>query len=338
MPEPVKIIKPIHTVVEFTDMIDRYGSADKRRASEGKYSWENESEQILFYYSLLGGDAVVWDQEVKILQTQDISLVSPKDPQRTLMFTYFFEANQPIHVDSGTVFERKSLVFSNDQGSYRFVMPKGFEGHILQIILSESFVRNYISPKYLEHPLVDSIINHSGSELLLLKEIPSYLNAELRKIAERMSVGAAGKHSKLPLLQLLARFLDVFFGNFVGNERKLGKTAMDKDFKQQVKSLMNKNKLDAFWGISYYSSRLNLTESTFKRLFTKYFKASPLDYFKTLQHQYAQNQLQSGKYSVTEVAYKLGYTSNANFVRSYKKHMGHTPGQDLPKPSITEER
>lgn len=259
-------------------------------------------------------------------------MVSPADSQGTLMFTYFFEANLPIHVDSGTVFERKSLVFSNDQGSYQFVMPEGFEGHILQIILSESFVRNYVSLKYLEHPLVDSIINHSGSELLLLKEIPSYLNAELRKIAERMSLGVADKHSKLPLLQLLAHFLDVFFGDFVGNERKLSKAAMDKDFKQQVKSLMNKNKLETFWGISYYSNQLNLTESTFKRQFAKYFKTSPLDYFKMLQHQYAQNQLQSGKYSVTEVAYKLGYTSNANFVRSYKKYMGRTPGQDLTKP------
>jgi len=330
MSEPIQITKPIHTVVEFTDMINRYRDADKSRVNEGKYSWENEIEQILFYYSLLGNDAVVWNQEIKIRKTQEISMVAPLDPQRTFMFTYFFEASMPIHVDSETIFEQKSLVFSNDQGSYRFIMPEGFEGHILQIILSESFVRNYVSPQYSQHPLVDDIVNRSGSELLVLKKIPSYLNAALRKIAERMSLGAAGKHSKLPLLQLLAHFLDIFFRDFVGKERKLSKTTLDKNFRQQVTTLMKRNKLDTFWGISYYASQLNLTESTFKRLFAKYFKTSPLDYFKTLQHRYAHDQLQSGKYSVTEVAYKLGYTSNANFVRSYKKYMGHTPGQDSP--------
>lgn len=52
MSDIVKIVKPIHTVVEFTDMIDRYHSADESLANEGTYSWQNEIEEILFFYSL----------------------------------------------------------------------------------------------------------------------------------------------------------------------------------------------------------------------------------------------------------------------------------------------
>ena len=41
MSESVKIVKPIHTVVEFTDMIDRYHGADESLANEGTYSFIN---------------------------------------------------------------------------------------------------------------------------------------------------------------------------------------------------------------------------------------------------------------------------------------------------------
>lgn len=333
MSELVKIVKPIHTVVEFTDMIDRYHGADESMANEGTYSWQNEIEEILFFYSLLGKDAVVWDQKVKIRKSQKITMLSPEEPQRTYMFTYFFQASMPLHVASGSVFESRTLVFSNDQGSYTFQMPKGFEGHILQLILSESFLYDFVPEKYLDHPLVQNIIHQSSSELLVLKDIPMYLHAELRKISDRMSKGAAGKEGKLPLLQLLAHFMDVFFKDFVGQERKMSKSTLDKGFKQQVTALMNTHKLESFRGISFFADQLSLTESTFKRLFYKHFKSTPLDYFKLKQHKYAQAKLQSGKYSVTDIAYKLGYSSNANFVRSYKKYMGVTPGKELTTPS-----
>ncbi len=69
----------------------------------------------------------------------------------------------------------------------------------------------------------------------------------------------------------------------------------------------------------------NLSESTFRRKFYKRFGMSPYDYINNLKIQKAKELLESGMYSVKEVADFLNFYDTSHFNKFFKKHCGITP-------------
>lgn len=68
--------------------------------------------------------------------------------------------------------------------------------------------------------------------------------------------------------------------------------------------------------------------STFRRLFRAYTGMSPLQYVNHLKIRKATSMLQSGMYTVTEIAAALGFSDVYYFSRYYKKITGHSPKED----------
>ena len=65
--------------------------------------------------------------------------------------------------------------------------------------------------------------------------------------------------------------------------------------------------------------------STFRRLFTKYYGISPIQYRNQLRIKHATMLLGDGEYTVAEVAELSGFSSENYFCRLYKKLVGNTP-------------
>ncbi|MEZ0487199.1 helix-turn-helix transcriptional regulator [Fibrella aquatica] len=62
-----------------------------------------------------------------------------------------------------------------------------------------------------------------------------------------------------------------------------------------------------------------MSESKFKRLFQEAYGQSPHQYILEKKLAYARKLLQSGQYTLTQIAYKLGYNHTSGFTRLYKK-------------------
>lgn len=77
--------------------------------------------------------------------------------------------------------------------------------------------------------------------------------------------------------------------------------------------------------ISYYASLCGISETTFRKLFHEYTGQSPITYRNRIRLNDAKRKLQSGVYTVSEVAELTGFTNLSFFTRLYKAEFGHTP-------------
>jgi AraC family transcriptional regulator, exoenzyme S synthesis regulatory protein ExsA len=70
---------------------------------------------------------------------------------------------------------------------------------------------------------------------------------------------------------------------------------------------------------------VGMSVSKFKNLFHELFGISPHQYILDKKMVYAKTLLQTGQYSIRQVAYKVGYHHPSGFTRVYKKKFNHPP-------------
>lgn len=77
--------------------------------------------------------------------------------------------------------------------------------------------------------------------------------------------------------------------------------------------------------ITEMAKMAGMSVSKFKNLFYELFGTSPHQYILDKKMLYAKGLLQTGKYSITQVAYKVGYHHPSGFTRIYKQKFNHSP-------------
>lgn len=70
-----------------------------------------------------------------------------------------------------------------------------------------------------------------------------------------------------------------------------------------------------------------MSESHFRKLFTKHMGLSPIKYINELRIKKADELLKSGLFSMEEISEAIGIDNPSYFSWFYKKHTGHTPSQ-----------
>ncbi|MBR5782628.1 MAG: helix-turn-helix transcriptional regulator [Clostridia bacterium] len=68
-----------------------------------------------------------------------------------------------------------------------------------------------------------------------------------------------------------------------------------------------------------------ISEAYFRRLFMDKFSLSPKEYIIKLRMEHAKRLLESGQFSVSEIALMCGYFEPCHFSREFKKHYGVSP-------------
>ena len=71
--------------------------------------------------------------------------------------------------------------------------------------------------------------------------------------------------------------------------------------------------------IKEMSLMAGMSESKFKKVFQEAFRQSPHQYILEKKLEYAHELLKSGQYTLTQIAYKLGYNHTSGFTRLYRK-------------------
>ena len=77
--------------------------------------------------------------------------------------------------------------------------------------------------------------------------------------------------------------------------------------------------------ISELAELCKMTPEYFRALFRKFYGTSPLKYINELKLTYAAELIESGEYSITEVAGLSGFADASHFSREFKKHFGAPP-------------
>lgn len=92
---------------------------------------------------------------------------------------------------------------------------------------------------------------------------------------------------------------------------------------EKIKTDFNKTNIS----VSELSAMCNVSEEYFRKIFIEKFGISPKEYIIELRMNHAKNLLQSGMFSVSEVAHLCGYAENCHFSREFKKRIGENPSR-----------
>ncbi|WP_428657687.1 helix-turn-helix domain-containing protein [Runella sp.] len=130
--------------------------------------------------------------------------------------------------------------------------------------------------------------------------------------------------AKSYFLQLILLFIDDV------HTQILSKTA--KDFKEidlrRIKEVEAKITYDfkkATPSINVMAKMAGMSVSKFKNLFYELYATTPHQYIVDKKMKYAKGLLQTGKYSITQVAYQVGYHHPSGFTRVFKQKFNHSP-------------
>ncbi|NBB23389.1 helix-turn-helix domain-containing protein [Runella sp. CRIBMP] len=77
--------------------------------------------------------------------------------------------------------------------------------------------------------------------------------------------------------------------------------------------------------INEMAKMAGMSVSKFKILFSELFSTSPHQHILDKKMMYAQGLLQTGKYSITQVAYQVGYHHPSSFTRVFKQKFNYSP-------------
>ena len=79
--------------------------------------------------------------------------------------------------------------------------------------------------------------------------------------------------------------------------------------------------------LEYLAKLSNMSVTNFRREWKKLYPEAPLQYRDSIRIYYAKEYLNSGYYTVTEIAEKCGFDDVSYFVRFFKQKTGLTPGE-----------
>lgn len=76
----------------------------------------------------------------------------------------------------------------------------------------------------------------------------------------------------------------------------------------------------------------SVSETYFRKIFTRVYGVSPRRYINSLKLEYAAQLLQSNLYTVTEAGEKAGFSDSKYFSKLFKSHFGQAPGRFIKSP------
>ncbi len=70
-----------------------------------------------------------------------------------------------------------------------------------------------------------------------------------------------------------------------------------------------------------------MSPNYFHKIFTQTLNTTPLNYISLLRMNTALQMLINDEFTIKEIAYQLGYSDDAYFIRVFRKYYGVTPGE-----------
>jgi AraC-like DNA-binding protein len=115
--------------------------------------------------------------------------------------------------------------------------------------------------------------------------------------------------------RLLAASLPAFSAETLSPPRRM----------RQGKKYIDDNLTDPGLRVAALAEACNISEVYFRREFKKYYGTSPIAYIKEKRIELAKMLLETGLYSITEVAFRTGFESSSYFSAEFRRMTGRSP-------------
>lgn len=133
---------------------------------------------------------------------------------------------------------------------------------------------------------------------------------------------------KLRLSQLITSrklIFDKYFGAISGSAENMNTTSIDKDFIQKILFYIHENISDSELSVEVLASKFNLSRSQLYRKIKTLTGQTVNEFIRKIRLQKAKQILETGSANVSEVCYKVGFSTPSYFTKCFKAHFGILP-------------
>jgi TolB-like protein/AraC-like DNA-binding protein len=102
---------------------------------------------------------------------------------------------------------------------------------------------------------------------------------------------------------------------------------MDKDFLQKITDIIEENIHDERFGVSELAGEIGMSRSNLLRRVKKLSGLSVSRFIRNVRLKMAMEMMEEGNYTVSEVSYKVGFSSTSYFIKCFREHYGFPPGE-----------
>ncbi len=219
------------------------------------------------------------------------------------------------------VSKKYGIVFSTPNTTTMIAYKKDIPVNFFIIFLSKQWTTDNI--------LCDKNEGFWQKTLSSTESVHVFKQIDQRYISNIEAIYAGGKLiGHLHALNLISSILSEFF---MEPEQKVVINKQEAKY-ADISSFMDaKENLETHWQEAPHLEEIyedtGLSESQFKRTFKKIFGRSPIKHYLNYRMQRAKDLLLSGRYTISEVSYMLGYENLPKFSKAFKKCLGLLPSQ-----------
>jgi AraC-like DNA-binding protein len=255
---------------------------------------------------------------------KEIAFRSPENTMNQQMVFFKFNniiaGSEDVSAVTGTK-ELPSVQISTMGLNPYIILPKRITRSHINIMVEADYLRDTISfPE--KSPAVRTILENNRP--LLFEQI---VHPSFQKIANEIITGIEDKS------------LELFFYRIKAEELvcrlliELGKREDKKIYPLNAQDIQTIYKvrerllesLDTSPTIDELAAFANMSLSKLKRIFKQVFGDSIFNYYQAFRMQEAARLLKEGKWSVSEVGYRIGFSNLSHFSRVFEQHMGMKP-------------
>ncbi len=223
-----------------------------------------------------------------------------------------------IEVERNNALYLTSFLFEVDTVLHKNVSAKG-----MRVLLSLSWMQQYLQLKEKDEILEKYIeLKTKGVWNKSVDAESKELLDEILKLEDGSLLSYQNK-----ILRIVEKFFSWLYDKTQALEEDSGISRQDIVNAQKIESILTSEDTVIPPTINQLSKEVAMSESKLKKIFKTVYGLPPYEYFQKHRMQKARLMLLSGRYSIKDVGYTLGYSNLSNFTLAFKKAFGKLPSE-----------
>jgi AraC-like DNA-binding protein len=215
-----------------------------------------------------------------------------------------------------------SFLFDMQSILYRDIAING-----LRVLLNLPWMQQYLQVKDKEDVL-EKYINLKTAGIWH-KQVDAESRELLHEVLSQQEVSLLSYQNKI--LRIVEKFFSWMYDETLALEERSGISRHDIESAHKVEGILTNDVTVIPPTITELSREVAMSESKLKKIFKSIYGLPPYEYFQKHRMQKARLMLLSGKYSIKDVGYTLGYSNLSNFTLAFKKAFGKLPSEMVRK-------
>ncbi|MBS1933024.1 MAG: helix-turn-helix transcriptional regulator [Bacteroidetes bacterium] len=225
-----------------------------------------------------------------------------------------------------------TIFLSSTNYDLEFFYSKHSKLNAVSVLFSAAFVKRWI-----KKDILLDLMFYTGQRLKNVNKVP--ITFEYRQLLKEIfETDTQSPISHLVLQNRILLLTEKFLNTFLSKSSQQGsakKRTTRKEKEEDIKALkdveriLSNHQLEKFPSIEALSVAAKMSTTKLKIKFKEVYGMKLYQFYNRNRLEKAKEMLQSGKYSVKEAGYHIGFTNLSNFAKAFKKEFGFLPNEML---------